>query len=65
MKHKAPSERRALAESRVTMNNEALTAASVAALTIYDMLTAFDRAMEIGPTRVVEKAGGRSEEYRR
>ena len=39
---------------------EALTAASVAALTIYDMAKAVDRGMEIGPTRLMEKSGGKS-----
>ena len=39
---------------------EALTAASVAALTIYDMCKAVDRAMRIDGIRVVEKSGGRS-----
>lgn len=43
---------------------EALTAVSVAALTIYDMLKAVDRAMVIGDVRLVEKRGGRSGEYR-
>ena len=39
---------------------EALTAASVAALTIYDMCKAVDRSMEIGAVRLNEKNGGRS-----
>lgn len=39
---------------------EALTAVSVAALTVYDMLKAMDRTMEIGPVRLVSKRGGRS-----
>lgn len=39
---------------------EALTAVSVAALTIYDMAKAVDRAMEIGGIRVVLKDGGKS-----
>lgn len=39
---------------------EALTAASVAALTIYDMAKAVDRGMTIGPTQVIEKSGGKS-----
>ena len=39
---------------------EALTAASVAALTVYDMLKAADRAMVIGPVRLLEKRGGAS-----
>jgi len=42
---------------------EALTAVSVAALTIYDMLKAVDRAMEIGSVRLVAKSGGRSGDY--
>jgi len=39
---------------------EALTAVSVAALTVYDMLKAVDRAMTIEKIELVEKAGGRS-----
>lgn len=39
---------------------EALTAASVTCLTIYDMCKAVDRAMEIGPIRLLRKAGGKS-----
>jgi cyclic pyranopterin phosphate synthase len=42
---------------------EALTAASVAALTIYDMAKAVDRDMEIGPTRLVSKSGGQSGDW--
>lgn len=44
---------------------EALTAASVAALTIYDMCKALDRSMEIGEVYLIEKRGGRSGLYRR
>jgi cyclic pyranopterin phosphate synthase len=44
---------------------EAMTAVSVAALTVYDMLKGVDRTMEIGPTRLLEKSGGRSGEFRR
>ena len=43
---------------------EALTAVSVACLTIYDMVKAVDRAMRIEGVRVVEKTGGRSGTYR-
>ena len=43
---------------------EALTAVSVACLTLYDMLKAVDRAMRIGGIRVLKKAGGRSGHYR-
>jgi cyclic pyranopterin phosphate synthase len=39
---------------------EALTAASVAALTVYDMVKAVDKGMEIGGTRVTLKDGGKS-----
>lgn len=44
---------------------EALVAAAVAALTLYDMLKAVDRAMEIRYIRLVEKRGGRSGHYQR
>ena len=39
---------------------EALTAVSVAALTIYDMVKAVDRGMIIGDIRLIEKAGGKT-----
>jgi cyclic pyranopterin phosphate synthase len=44
---------------------EALTAASAAALTIYDMVKAVDRGMVIGEIRLELKSGGRSGEWRR
>ena len=44
---------------------EALTAVSVTALTIYDMLKAVDRSMEINKVRLTAKSGGRSGVYRR
>jgi cyclic pyranopterin monophosphate synthase len=43
---------------------EALTAVSVACLTVYDMLKAVDRGMTIGPVRLLEKRGGRSGTWR-
>ncbi|RFC64550.1 cyclic pyranopterin monophosphate synthase MoaC [Fulvimarina endophytica] len=43
---------------------EALTAVSVALLTVYDMAKAADREMEIGGIRLLTKAGGRSGDYR-
>ena len=43
---------------------EALTAASVAALTVYDMLKAADRAMRIDNLRVIRKSGGKSGDFR-
>ncbi|MBY6200508.1 cyclic pyranopterin monophosphate synthase MoaC [Maritalea mobilis] len=42
---------------------EALTAASTAALTVYDMLKAAEKSMEIGGLRVVLKDGGKSGRY--
>ena len=44
---------------------EALTAVSVALLTIYDMAKALDRAMVIGEVRLIAKSGGRSGDWRR
>ncbi len=44
---------------------EALTAASVAALTIYDMCKAVDKGMVIGPTFLIEKTGGKNGDFRR
>ena len=43
---------------------EALTAASVAALTVYDMLKAVERGIVIGPIRLLEKSGGASGHWR-
>ncbi len=54
---------RTAAQTGVEM--EALTAVSVAALTIYDMVKAVDKTMVIGGICVVEKKGGRSGHYRR
>ncbi len=42
---------------------EALTAVSVALLTLYDMAKALDRAMVIGDIRLLEKSGGRSGDW--
>jgi cyclic pyranopterin monophosphate synthase len=43
---------------------EALTAVSVAALTIYDMAKALEKGMIIGPIRLLEKRGGKSGEWK-
>ncbi|RAT12174.1 cyclic pyranopterin monophosphate synthase MoaC, partial [Lonsdalea quercina] len=43
---------------------EALTAASVAALTIYDMCKAVQKDMTIGPVRLLAKSGGKSGDFR-
>lgn len=49
---------------RTGVEMEALTAVAVAALTVYDMCKAVDRAMRITDIRLVEKSGGRSGDYR-
>jgi cyclic pyranopterin phosphate synthase len=56
---------RAKSLDRTGVEMEALVAASVAALTIYDMMKAFDRGMTIGPTRLVAKSGGNSGDFAR
>ncbi len=50
----------AAVQSRTGVEMEALVAASVAALTIYDMCKAVDRQMVIEQVQVIEKSGGRS-----
>ncbi|NCU17832.1 cyclic pyranopterin monophosphate synthase MoaC [Pallidibacillus pasinlerensis] len=44
---------------------EALTAASITALTVYDMCKAVDKGMVIGPTYLLEKSGGKSGDFKR
>ncbi len=51
--------------ARTGVEMEALNAAAVAALTIYDMLKAVDRAMVIGKVCLLEKRGGAHGDYRR
>jgi cyclic pyranopterin phosphate synthase len=64
--HPDPSESRVEVEARVRtigktgVEMEALTAVSVAALTIYDMAKAVDRGMRVTNVRLVEKRGGQS-----
>lgn len=45
---------------RTGVEMEALTAVSIAALTLYDMVKSFDRGVVIGPIRLEAKSGGRS-----
>lgn len=62
---------RVLIEARVKITGktgvemEALSAVSIAALTIYDMCKAIDKDMVIGNIRLVEKIGGKSGHYKR
>ncbi|WP_281685247.1 cyclic pyranopterin monophosphate synthase MoaC [Thalassobaculum salexigens] len=51
-------------KGRTGVEMEALTAVSVAALTVYDMAKAVDKAMRIGDIRLVAKSGGKSGDYR-
>lgn len=58
-------EARARAADRTGVEMEALTAVSVAALALYDMLKAIDRAMVIEQVALIEKTGGKSGDFRR
>ena len=51
-------------DAKTGVEMEALTAASVAALTVYDMCKAVDRAMRITEVRLIYKAGGKSGTFR-
>ena len=53
------------AVDRTGVEMESLVAATVAGLTIYDMLKSVDRGMVLGPTELLEKSGGRSGRYTR
>jgi cyclic pyranopterin phosphate synthase len=53
------TEARTTAQTGVEM--EALTAAAVAALTVYDMVKGIERGVEIGDIKLVEKTGGRAD----
>lgn len=55
---------RCVLDAKTGVEMEALTAASVAALTLYDMCKAVDRGMSIEQVRLLEKSGGRSGEWR-
>ncbi len=48
---------------RTGVEMEALTAVTVAGLTVYDMCKAVDRGMILGPARLLEKSGGKSGHY--
>ena len=52
-------------KGRTGVEMEALTAVSVAALTVYDMCKAVDRGMTIGDVRLTHKAGGKSGTFER
>ncbi|SOB87031.1 cyclic pyranopterin monophosphate synthase subunit MoaC [Sphingomonas guangdongensis] len=54
----------ATTDAKTGVEMEALTAATVALLTIYDMAKAIDKAMVIGAVRLLEKTGGKSGDWR-
>jgi cyclic pyranopterin phosphate synthase len=58
-------EARVRTRAQTGVEMEALTAVAVAALTIYDMVKAVDRAMTIGEIHLLFKSGGRSGTYRK
>ncbi len=58
-------EAEAATRAQTGVEMEALTAATVAALTVYDMCKAVDKGMTITDVRLEEKTGGKSGEYRR
>lgn len=58
-------EARTSVHGRTGVEMEAMTAVSVAALTVYDMCKAVDREMSIGPMQLVEKSGGKSGHFLR
>jgi cyclic pyranopterin phosphate synthase len=51
------------ATAKTGVEMEALTAAVVAALTVYDMCKSLDRGMTLGPFELLEKSGGKSGHY--
>src|SRR5215218_512828 len=51
--------------ARTGVEMEALTAASVAALTVYDMVKGLEKGVEIRAVRLLEKSGGKSGDWRR
>lgn len=54
----------AITDAKTGVEMEAMTAVSVALLTLYDMAKALDKAMVIGPIRLLAKSGGKSGDWR-
>lgn len=54
-----------MCDGKTGVEMEALTAASMAALTLYDMTKALDKSMTISAVQLLEKSGGRSGDYQR
>ncbi len=58
-------ESRVSCEGKTGVEMEAMTAAAVAALTVYDMVKSAGKGVEIGPVRLLEKTGGKSGRWTR
>lgn len=58
-------EARVTCEGKTGVEMEAMTAAAVAALTVYDMVKSAGKEVEIGPLRLLEKTGGKSGHWRK
>ena len=58
-------EARVACEGKTGVEMEALTAAAVAAIAVYDMVKSAGKGIEIGPIRLLEKTGGKSGAWRR
>jgi len=56
---------RAVCHGKTGVEMEAMTAASLAALTVYDMVKSAGKGVVIGPIRLLEKSGGKSGHWRR
>ncbi|MCC7175236.1 MAG: cyclic pyranopterin monophosphate synthase MoaC [Bryobacterales bacterium] len=56
---------RVACDGKTGVEMEALTAAAIAALTVYDMVKSAGKEVEIGPVRLLEKTGGKSGHWRR
>jgi cyclic pyranopterin phosphate synthase len=56
---------RVACQGRTGVEMEAMTAASIAALTVYDMVKSAGKGVQIGPIRLLEKRGGKSGHWRR
>lgn len=62
-KQKICARAKVVTEAKTGVEMEALTAVTVALLTVYDMLKALGKGMELGPIRLQSKSGGKSGEY--
>jgi cyclic pyranopterin monophosphate synthase len=56
---------RVTCKGKTGVEMEAMTAATIAALTVYDMVKSAGKGVEIGPIRLIEKCGGKSGRWRR